>query len=170
MKSSIVAAVLLLVAAGNLLAEDRKPGSIADSAARSAAAGATSPEPATGAATVTATGTAASDPAVTGTASGAEVEVCGGCVDPAAGNSTTTIQAPVAEATNPGGAPEMAGSATEPKPAAAPLPVPAQAPTQTLGTQSDLKAEPGVIVSGVISDFKPTPIKGLSPLRGINQR
>lgn len=94
-------------------------------------------------------------------ATGAEVENCAGCT----GHPVDLNQDPNSGAANGSNGTAENTSAT-PVPAA-PAPSAPTAPTG-LGTQTDLSTVPGVIVPGVISDFKPAKLGGTSPLGGLN--
>jgi len=95
-------------------------------------------------------------------------ENCGGCSDQAATIPPAPDPAPVPLVNDANGIPDLTTAPSDAK--AAPVPAATLVSSPTLGAQSDLKAESGVIVPGVISDFKPSPLKSNSPLKSLNSR
>jgi hypothetical protein len=103
-----------------------------------------------------------SDMTAPSSTTGAEVENCAGCTGQVTGNPVDLNQDP-----NSGVANGSNGATTSSPVPTAPTPTTPATPSG-LGTQSDLSTVPGVIVPGVISDFKPAKLGGNSPLGGLN--
>lgn len=97
-------------------------------------------------------------------------ETCSGCGDQTATVPPVPNPDPVPQANGSNGSTDNQRGPSDAKATPNPVQGTTPVPSPTLGAQSDLQAEPGVIVPGVISDFKPVSIKGESPLKSLNSR